>query len=89
MAKKKKPGQVREPVQAYLDRKDRTLLEDLASRTGLPHAELIRRGLRRLAGDVLVERKPGWSLDILRGAIPDGPADLSARPDDYLYGDAE
>lgn len=89
MAKRRGPGRVREPVQVYLDRQDRALLEDLAKGTGLSRAELIRRGLRRLAGDELAERRPGWSLDLLIGAIPDGPADLSARHDDHLYGPAE
>jgi hypothetical protein len=31
-------------------------------------------------------RAPGWSLDVLIGAIPDGPPDLSVWADDYLYG---
>src|SRR5213076_2066972 len=80
---------VREPVHVYLDQADRGLLEELASHTGLARAELLRRGLRRLAAEVLVERAPGWSFDRLVGALGDDatlPPDLAARHDEYLYG---
>jgi hypothetical protein len=80
---------VREPVQVYLDQRDRATLEELARKTGLPRAELLRRGLRRLAGEELGQRAPGWSLDVLVGSIPDSPPDLSARVDDHLYGAEE
>lgn len=85
------PTRVREPVQVYLDRADRALLERAAERTGLSRAEVLRRALRRLAGEVLAERPPGWSLDRLVGALGDAddlPEDLAARHDDYLYGEA-
>ena len=84
---KKPPMMVREPVQVYLDGPDITLLGTLARSTGLSKAELLRRGLRRLAADTLVERQPGWSLDLLIGSLDEGealPADLSERHDDYL-----
>ena len=80
---------VREPVQVYLDPLDRDLLEELAERTGLSRAELLRRGLRQLGHRLLADRPPGWSLDTLNGALGDGPdvpADLAARHDEYLYG---
>lgn len=80
----RRPRRVREPVQAYLDEADRTLLEEVARRTGLSRAEIMRRGLRAFAQQALIERKPGWSLEHLIGAIPDGPADLSERHDEYL-----
>lgn len=87
MARQKKPGRVREPVQVYLDAQDLDLLNRLGDQTGLTKAELLRRGLRRLAGDKLTERKPGWSFDLLIGALGDGePTDLSVRHDEYLYG---
>jgi hypothetical protein len=85
------PRRVREPVQVYLDPQDRELLEVLAARTGLPRAEVLRRGLRQLADHVLTERAPGWSLDALAGALGDDPGlptDLAARHDGYLYGEA-
>jgi Ribbon-helix-helix protein, copG family len=89
MMDRSSPRRVREPVQVYLDRPDRQLLEELARRTGLPRAELLRRGLRRFAQAELAERRPGWSLDVLIGAMGDDPrlpADLSVRHDEYLYG---
>ena len=82
------PDRVREPVQVYLDRADRDVLEQLASATGLSRAELLRRGLRGLAERMLTERRPGWSMDYLIGALGDDPsipADLSERHDEYLY----
>ena len=70
---------------------DRDLLERLAEETGLPKTELFRRGLRRLAEEMLPERAPGSSLDFLVDLAdspdaPDAPGDLSERHDDYLYG---
>lgn len=82
---------VREPVQVYLDRPDRDLLEELAERTGLSRAELLRRGLRQLGSRLLADRAPGWSLETLTGALGNDPAlpeDLAARHDDHLYGGA-
>jgi hypothetical protein len=84
----KRSSRVREPVQVYLDRADRELLEELARKSGLPRAELLRRGLRRLADEVLAERAPGWSFGHLVGALGDDPSvprDLAARHDEYLY----
>lgn len=89
MVMRKREGRVREPVQVYLDRSDRRLLDDLARRTGLSRAELLRRGIRSVADRLLTERAPGWSLDELIGALgpaADLPEDLAARHDDYLYG---
>jgi hypothetical protein len=81
------PDRVREPVQVYLDRQDRELLEQLVETTGLPRTELIRRGLRALAAAKLVSGTPGRSMEDLIGAFgdaPDVPADLSERHDAYL-----
>jgi hypothetical protein len=83
-----KPRRVREPVQVYLDSGDKSLLEEVARRTSLSQAEVLRRGLRRLAADLLAEARPGASLDALIGALggdPALPADLAARHDEYLY----
>ncbi len=88
MARGKRPARVREPVQVYLDVADRDLLDRMAEKSGESRAELLRRGLRKLAGDVLTERPPGWSLDLLIGALgddPDLPRDLSTRYEEYLY----
>ena len=78
------PRRVREPVQAYLDEADRGLLEEVARRTGLSRAEVLRRGLRVFAREALADRPPGWSLDLLIGSVPDSPPDVSERHDDYL-----
>jgi hypothetical protein len=83
---------VREPVQVYLDERDRGLLEALAARSSLSRAELLRLGLRHLSAEMLTEGKPGESLDSLIGVLdtaPRVPRDLSARHDDYLYGKAK
>ena len=87
-----KPLRVRQPVQVYLDRGDRSLLEDVASRTGLSRAEILRRGMRMAAGALLAERKPGSSFEHLIGALGDDPSlpeDLSTRHDHYLYGESQ
>lgn len=90
MAKRPKPrtDRVKEPVQLYLDGRDKTLLEELAERNGLSQAEVLRRGLRRLAAEMLEGEGPGSSVELLIGAltgVPGVPPDLSARHDDYLY----
>ena len=88
MTDKKSKPRVREPVQVYLDQPDRLLLEEMASKMGLPRAEILRRGLRRLAERVLETQAPGWSMDSLIGSLGDiegVPEDLSERHDAYLY----
>ena len=87
-----KPSKVREPFQVYLDPADRSLLDDVADRTGLSRAEILRRGLRRVAGDLLEEEEPGSAFEQLVGALGDDaslPADLAERHDAYLYGDRD
>lgn len=86
----KKPPRVREPVQAWLDAPDSELLDDLSEQTSLSKAEVIRRGIRRLAQDLDVAGRPFAGLNALSGALDaaaDVPADLAARHDEYLYGD--
>lgn len=85
------PKRIREPVQVYLDPADRSLLEEVAERTGLSRAEILRRGLRRVASDLLEEAEPGAAFERLVGALGDDPSlprDLAARHDDYLYGES-
>jgi hypothetical protein len=79
---------VREQAVVYMSAQDRELLERLAAETGLPKTELFRRGLRRLAEEMLPERAAGSSIDFLAGVSGDvdAPSDLSERHDDYLYG---
>ncbi len=88
----KSPNRVREPVQVYLDQDDRDLLLAAAKRSALPQTEILRRGLRRVAAELLVEHEPGSSLNQLIGSLgsaDDIPTDLAARHEAYLYPDVE
>jgi hypothetical protein len=81
-------ARVREPVQVYLDERDRALLEALAKRASLSRADVIRLGLRRLSAELLKESRPGASVEALIGALDVAkkvPRDLAARHDEYLY----
>jgi len=73
------------PIQVYLDRRDRALLDGLAKRLGLSRAEAIREAVRRWAADV-----SGGDDPLLRlvGSIDEGalPRDLSTRHDEYAVG---
>lgn len=84
----KKPKRVREQVVAYLEPRDRALLEDLAAQTGLSRTELLRRGLWSLAAQGMATQRPGSAFEhlIATAAGSTGPTDVSARADHYLYG---
>ncbi|MDA1080672.1 MAG: ribbon-helix-helix protein, CopG family [Gemmatimonadetes bacterium] len=84
----KKPSRVGEPVQVYLNDRDRALLDKLSDRAALPRSEILRVALRRLASDLPGATKVGMALPALIGALDDAtdvPADLAARHDEYLY----
>lgn len=86
------PKKVREPVQAYLDNTDATLLDELAERMSASKAEVIRQAIRRLAQELDLESRPGAGISSLMGALDsagDVPPDLALRHDEYLYGDPE
>ena len=88
MSRSKKPNRVREPVQVYLDRPDKELLDKTARKTGLSRAEILRRGLRRVADDVLGHKTRGFSLNTLIDSldgVDDLPRDLAKNHDSYLY----
>jgi len=87
-AKKRKAPRVREQVVVYLAAQDRELLERMTKETGLARTEVFRRGLRRLADEMLADQKPWSSFDRLVGALDgaDLPPDLSVRHDEYLPG---
>ena len=81
----KKAREVREPLQVYLDGRDRALLDTLAKRENLPRAEILRLALRRLGAEIREGGPDGMSA--LMGAL-DGtaaPSDLAERHDEYLY----
>lgn len=83
-----KPLRVREPVQAYLDQPDATLLAQLAARSFLSKAEVIRQAIRRMARELDLESRPGAGVSALLGVLDSAvavPADLAAQHDDYLY----
>ena len=83
-----KPKRVGEPVQVYLDDRDRDLLDTLAARAELPRSEVLRVALRRLAADIPGTTRSGESFSALLGVLDSArsvPADLAARHDAYLY----
>lgn len=62
MSKESGTRAVREPVQVYLTSGDRKLLREVAMAAGVSGAEVLRRGLRRMAGEVLAEGNPAMRL---------------------------
>jgi hypothetical protein len=81
--KPKKTRVVREPLQVYLARDERALLDQLARETGLSRAEVLRRGLRSLAAELQGAASP--MLDLVNElAADDWPADLALRHDAHL-----
>ncbi len=84
-----KPREVREPVQVYLDLRDRTTLDAVARREGLPRSEVLRLALRRLGAELLGSDRPGAAVSALVGILDSAsnvPPDLAERHDEYLYG---
>ncbi|MDP1861619.1 MAG: hypothetical protein Q8K82_23340 [Gemmatimonadaceae bacterium] len=86
MAQRRPPAQVREPVQVYLDVPDRAILERAAVATGLPRAEVLRRGLRRFAAELLADESPALAFLESAASAPsaNAPSDVAARHDEYL-----
>jgi hypothetical protein len=78
---------VREQAVVYLGQRDRALLENLATETGLSRTELFRRGLWALAAQTF-GGKQASALEYLiaNASDADVPPDYSERADDYLYG---
>jgi hypothetical protein len=80
-------SKVREPVQVYLTAQDRTLLKEVATAAGVSAAEVLRRGLRRMAGEILSDRNPAMQLleEMNAAKWPaDTPTDAGANHDKYL-----
>jgi hypothetical protein len=78
---------VREPVQVYLTTGDRKLLREVALAAGVSGAEVLRRGLRRMAGEVLSDRNPAMRLlEEMNGAewAADTPSDAGLNHDHYI-----
>jgi hypothetical protein len=73
---------VREPVQVYLAPDDRDLLNRLAEETGLPKAEILRRGVRSFARE---QRGGSPMLRFLAETSGEGwPEGVAADHDDAL-----
>jgi hypothetical protein len=82
-----RPSAVREPIQVYLATPDRKLLDRVADKAGISRAEVLRRGIRRVAADVLVDENPMIAFMEKMRAMdwpPDTPTDIAERHDDYL-----
>src|ERR1051325_9770472 len=87
MSPPKRTQAVREPVQVYLAAGDRTLLDRVAKKTGLPRAEVLRRGVRRIAAAVVSDEAPMLAFVREVAAEPwpsEVPSDVAERHDAYL-----
>lgn len=78
-----RPPLVREPVQVYLAPDDSALLNRLAAETGLPKAEILRRGVKSFA------REHGGTavtpmLRFLAESTPEGWPDAAAEDHDTV-----
>lgn len=85
-----KPKEVREPIQVYLDARDRATLDEVAKLEGVPRSEVLRLALRRLGAELLEAGRRGGAVASLVGvldAASNVPADLAERHDEYLYGE--
>lgn len=70
------------PIQVYLDDRDRSLLDRLATRLGLSRAETLREAVRRWVADL--SAADDSVLGLIGGLDnPAVPADLSTRHDVY------
>lgn len=80
-------AKLREPVQVYLTLQDRKLLKEVAAAAGVSGAEVLRRGLRRMAGEVLSDQNPAMQmLEEMNSATwpADTPSDAALEHDRYL-----
>lgn len=79
------PKSVKEPIQVYLDRDDRAILDRASADAGIPRAEVLRRGLRSFAaqqqGIGPMER---FMRELAASEWPPGPSDLAIEHDKYL-----
>jgi len=84
---RRKLASVREPIQVYLTREDRQLLDRASETSGISRAEVLRRGLRQYGGAVLSEPHPviGFLEAMAGDTWPAGmPNDVGRRHDEYL-----
>lgn len=79
-------GRVRRPIQLDLTVNDRRLLEEVATAGGLSTAEVLRRGLRRMAGEILADRHPAMQMleEMNAADWRDTPRNTALEHDRYL-----
>lgn len=58
MSKKGRTPRVKEPIQVYLAPADRALLDNVAKTSGLSRAEVLRRGIRAVSGELMGDDHP-------------------------------
>ena len=83
----RKPAEVREPIQVYLTKADRALLDRTARASGLSRAEVLRRGLRQYQSGSGASEHPVLTFldEMAAGPWPaDMPTDVAERHDAYL-----
>ena len=81
------PQVVKEPVQVYLDRGDRAILDRVSAEAGLSRAEVLRRGLRSFAAQQQGGEGPMMRFMRKMAASEwpaDTPSDLGLNHDKYL-----
>jgi hypothetical protein len=81
------PQVVKEPVQVYLDRGDRAILDRVSAQAGLSRAEVLRRGLRSYAAQQQGGEGPMMRFMRKMAASEwpaDTPSDLGLNHDKYL-----
>lgn len=78
-------GKRRHPVQVYLDEREWGWLEQAAAASGLSKSDVLRRGVRLAAIDLIPpEQDPAWRLIGLAGEDNEIPTDFAERHDEYL-----
>jgi len=58
MSKKGRTAKVKEPIQVYLAPEDRALLDGAARVSGMSRAEVLRRGIRAVSGELMGDEHP-------------------------------
>jgi hypothetical protein len=81
------PKMVKEPIQVYLDRDDRAILDRASAAAGISRAEVLRRGLRSFAAQE--QHGEGPMMRFMRKMAEsewpaDTPSDLGLNHDKYL-----
>jgi len=84
MPKKVRPARVKEPIQVYLAPADRALLDGAARVSGLSRAEVLRRGIRAVSGELMGDEHPAIQFIRKMNAIM---ADVTRPPEPPMSAD--